>query len=101
MRTMITGASSGIGAALARELSRRGHALALLARRGGSLEAMEATPTPPAVARVRAVTAAAAAGAAAAKGEGAPGGARVLAILTAGVGVLFPAGTVLPTPALA
>ncbi len=33
MRTIITGASSGIGLALARELGRRGHALALLARR--------------------------------------------------------------------
>jgi short-subunit dehydrogenase len=32
-RAIITGASSGIGAALARELSRRGYAIALLARR--------------------------------------------------------------------
>jgi uncharacterized protein len=32
MRAIITGASSGIGAALARELSRRGWSLALLAR---------------------------------------------------------------------
>lgn len=37
-RAIITGASSGIGLALARELSRRGYALALLARRGELLD---------------------------------------------------------------
>lgn len=37
-RAIITGASSGIGAAMARELSRRGYSLALLARRAELLE---------------------------------------------------------------
>ena len=38
MRAILTGASSGIGLALARELSRRGYDLALLARRGELLD---------------------------------------------------------------
>ena len=37
-RAIITGASSGIGAAMAREFSRRGYALALLARRAELLD---------------------------------------------------------------
>src|ERR1041384_2241377 len=36
-RAILTGASSGIGAALARELSKRGYAMVLLARRGDLL----------------------------------------------------------------
>ena len=38
--TLITGASSGIGAALAREFARRGHALVLTARREAELQAL-------------------------------------------------------------
>lgn len=38
LRAIVTGASSGIGEALAHSLSRRGYALALLARRGELLE---------------------------------------------------------------
>jgi short-subunit dehydrogenase len=38
--TLITGASAGIGAALAEEFSGRGHALALVARRAPQLEAL-------------------------------------------------------------
>lgn len=40
-RAIITGASSGIGAALARELSKRGWSLALLARRGDLLDELK------------------------------------------------------------
>jgi short-subunit dehydrogenase len=40
-RAIITGASSGIGAALARELSKRGWSLALLARRGELLDDLQ------------------------------------------------------------
>jgi len=38
--TVITGASAGIGAALARVFARHGHALALVARREDSLRAL-------------------------------------------------------------
>lgn len=49
-RGIITGASSGIGLALARELARRGHALALVARRAELLTAAVAEIGPNAVA---------------------------------------------------
>ena len=47
---IITGASSGIGAELARELSRRGWSVALLARRADALEEVRRTLTTPSIA---------------------------------------------------
>ena len=91
MRTLITGASSGIGAALARELSRRGHALGLVARRAEMLDALVAEMKTPAVALPCDVTDSVAVRDAMAKGEAALGGPFDLAIANAGVGIAFPA----------
>ena len=90
MRTIITGASSGIGAALARELSRRGHSLGLIARRAEMLDALVAELKTPAAALPCDVTDSAAVREAVARGEAALGGAFDLAVANAGVGVAFP-----------
>jgi len=90
MRTLITGASSGIGAALARELSRRGHALGLMARRAELLDALVGELATPAVALPCDATDSAAVREAVARGEAALGGAFDLAVANAGVGVAFP-----------
>lgn len=85
-RAVITGASSGIGAALARELSRRGWAVALLARRGGLLRAL-AAELRQAVAVECDVTDAAAVAAAVRHAEAVLGGAFDLAVANAGISV--------------
>lgn len=87
MRILITGASSGIGAALAREFSRRGHSLALLARRAELLDALVAELSTPAVALPSDVTDSAAVRDAVARVEAALDGPIDLAVANAGVGV--------------
>jgi short-subunit dehydrogenase len=87
MRAIITGASSGIGAALARELSRRGWSLALLARRGDLLEQLVAELKTPAVALPADVTDSAAVHEAVARGAAALGGDFDLAVANAGISV--------------
>ncbi len=84
---IITGASSGIGAALARELSRRGWAVALLARRGDRLEEVRRTLTTPSVAVACDVTDAGAVERAVRQAEKDLGGPFDLAVANAGVGI--------------
>jgi short-subunit dehydrogenase len=89
-RTLITGASSGIGAALARELARRGYAVALLARRAELLEELARELTSrgtPAVAIACDVTDVASVRAAVRQAEEALGGPIDLAVANAGVSV--------------
>lgn len=84
---VITGASSGIGAALACELSRRGWSIALLARRADLLEEVRKTIATPAVAIACDVTDAAAVERAVRRGESELGGPFDLAIANAGVSI--------------
>jgi short-subunit dehydrogenase len=84
---IITGASSGIGAALARELSRRGWSIALLARRADLLGEVARSIATPAVAIACDVTDAAAVERAVRRGESELGGSFDLAIANAGVGI--------------
>lgn len=87
MRAIITGASSGIGAALAHALTRRGWAVALLARRADLLDALSRELRTKSIALPCDVTAATAVKEAVKRGEEALGGQFDLAIANAGVGV--------------
>jgi short-subunit dehydrogenase len=86
MKTIITGASSGIGFQLARELAKRGHELALLARRTELLEGL-ARELPRAVAISCDVTDAASVRDAVRRAEDALGGPFDLAVANAGVSI--------------
>lgn len=87
MRAIITGASSGIGAALARELSRRGWTVALLARRVDLLDALVKELPTKSIALTCDVTDAGAVSAAVKEGQDALGGPFDLAVANAGVGI--------------
>jgi short-subunit dehydrogenase len=84
LRAIVTGASSGIGEAVARALSRRGYALALVARRTELLEPI-ARSLPESVALRCDVADAAAVREAVQRGEEALGGPFDLAIANAGI----------------
>ena len=84
---IITGASSGIGAALARELAKRGWSLALLARRQEALNGVRASLPGKAVSIACDVTNPAALERAVRRGEEELGGTFDLAIANAGVGI--------------
>lgn len=87
MRAIITGASSGIGAALARELSRRGWSLGLLARRGDMLDDLVGELKTPAVALAADVTDCNAVRDAVRRGAQVLGGDFDLAVANAGISV--------------
>jgi short-subunit dehydrogenase len=87
MRAIITGASSGIGAALARELSRRGWSLGLLARREDLLDDVVKELKTPSVALPADVTDLHAVRDAVTRGVQALGGDFDLAVANAGISV--------------
>jgi len=89
-RVLITGASSGIGAALARELGRRGWAVALLARRRELVDAV-AAELPQGIGIACDVTDSASVHDAAREAAERLGGPLDLAVANAGLGVTFPA----------
>jgi Short-chain dehydrogenases of various substrate specificities len=87
VRAIITGASSGIGAALAHELARRGWTIALLARRADLLDALVPELPTKSIALPCDVTDADAVREAVRQGEEALGGPFDLAVANAGVGL--------------